>query len=216
MVIRFREILNYRKDGTQFWTDLSISPTRNGRGALVGFVGILADLTERKCAEATRIQAESSLSSIVQHMPGFLFRRVRKPDGAIQFTFFSPSFARLIGRPEGFMLTGAALWQHIHPEDVEKVRRGIDVSAQDLSPLVVDFRVISEGMERWFRSYSSPQQGAGGDVIWEGVGIDVTPEKVGEIRLNYLAYHDKLTGLANRVLLAEQLGLAIAPRANVR
>lgn len=32
-----REILNYRKDGTQFWTDLAISPTFDRSGGLVGF-----------------------------------------------------------------------------------------------------------------------------------------------------------------------------------
>jgi len=42
-----RELLNYRKDGAQFWTDLAINPTRDGSGDLVGFVGVLSDLTER-------------------------------------------------------------------------------------------------------------------------------------------------------------------------
>src|SRR4029079_8158163 len=68
-----REILNYRKDGTQFWTDLAISPTFDISGGLVGFVGVLSDLTERKHVVGTRREAEERLTSIVQNMPGFVF-----------------------------------------------------------------------------------------------------------------------------------------------
>ena len=69
--------------------------------------------------------------------------------------------------------------------------------------------MISKNEERWIRTYSSPRLQPSGDVIWDGVGIDITTEKLSEIRLAYLAYHDPLTGLANRTFLAEQLALAI-------
>jgi PAS domain S-box-containing protein len=40
-------LLNYRKDGTAFWNQLSISPVMDGAGELVSFVGIQIDVTER-------------------------------------------------------------------------------------------------------------------------------------------------------------------------
>ena len=40
-------ILNYRKDGTAFWNQLSITPVFDGDGNLVSFVGVQADVTER-------------------------------------------------------------------------------------------------------------------------------------------------------------------------
>jgi PAS domain S-box-containing protein len=95
-----RELLNYRKDGTQFWTDLAINPTRDGSGGLVSFVGILSDLTERKQNEAAAAEASAQLSSIVQNIPGFLFRRIRKPDGSIEFPYFSSFLAKFIGHPK--------------------------------------------------------------------------------------------------------------------
>ena len=42
------EILNYRKDGTPFWNELSITPIRNSVGCLTHFVGVQNDITERK------------------------------------------------------------------------------------------------------------------------------------------------------------------------
>ena len=47
------EILNYRKDGTPFWNELSISPIPGKNGGPTRFVGIQRDITERKLAEDT-------------------------------------------------------------------------------------------------------------------------------------------------------------------
>ena len=40
-------ILNYRKDGTPFWNDLSISPIRDAEGRLTHFIGVTRDVTDR-------------------------------------------------------------------------------------------------------------------------------------------------------------------------
>ncbi|HEY9904760.1 MAG TPA: PAS domain S-box protein, partial [Candidatus Sericytochromatia bacterium] len=45
---------NYRKDGTLFWNDLTISPVRDANGCLTHFIGVQTDITERKQAEETR------------------------------------------------------------------------------------------------------------------------------------------------------------------
>jgi PAS domain S-box-containing protein len=47
-------LLNYRKDGTAFWNQLSISPVFDGDGDLVSFVGVQTDVTERVRVEHER------------------------------------------------------------------------------------------------------------------------------------------------------------------
>ena len=47
-------LLNYRKDGTAFWNQLSISPVFDGHGELVSFVGVQTDVTERVRVEGER------------------------------------------------------------------------------------------------------------------------------------------------------------------
>ena len=42
------ELLNYKKDGSPFWNELTISPIFDEEGALVSFVGIQADVTDRR------------------------------------------------------------------------------------------------------------------------------------------------------------------------
>jgi PAS domain S-box-containing protein len=47
-------VLNYRKDGTAFWNEVSMSPVFDGDGTLTNFVGVQADVTARVQAEAER------------------------------------------------------------------------------------------------------------------------------------------------------------------
>jgi PAS domain S-box-containing protein len=50
-------LLNYRKDGTAFWNQLSVSPVFDGEGELVSFVGVQTDVTERVRVEREREEA---------------------------------------------------------------------------------------------------------------------------------------------------------------
>ncbi len=50
-------VLNYRKDGTTFWNELTISPVRDGAGLVTHFVGVQADVTSRVEAQRARDEA---------------------------------------------------------------------------------------------------------------------------------------------------------------
>ncbi len=50
-------LLNYRKDGTTFWNELTISPVRDGAGVVTHFVGVQADVTSRVEAQRARDEA---------------------------------------------------------------------------------------------------------------------------------------------------------------
>ena len=45
------DILNYKKDGSPFWNELSIVPIANTDGVVTNFVGFQNDITERKLSE---------------------------------------------------------------------------------------------------------------------------------------------------------------------
>jgi diguanylate cyclase (GGDEF)-like protein/PAS domain S-box-containing protein len=45
------EVLNYRKNGTPFWNDMTISPMRDGAGQVTHYVGVCRDVTQRKTTE---------------------------------------------------------------------------------------------------------------------------------------------------------------------
>lgn len=42
---------NYRKDGTLFWNELSLSPVENERGSITHYIGVQTDISDRKRVE---------------------------------------------------------------------------------------------------------------------------------------------------------------------
>jgi len=48
------ELRNYRKDGTEFWNRVAITPVRDETGSVVNYVGFQQDITERKQLETER------------------------------------------------------------------------------------------------------------------------------------------------------------------
>lgn len=51
-----------RKDGTQFWANVVMDPVRDESGAIIGFVKVTRDITERREAEKTLEQAREALA----------------------------------------------------------------------------------------------------------------------------------------------------------
>ncbi len=60
---------NYRKDGTMFWNELSISPVRNVAGVVTHMIGIQNDITQRIKAQQALAEKEAQLVSITDALP---------------------------------------------------------------------------------------------------------------------------------------------------
>lgn len=92
------EIQNRRRTGELYWDSVVISPIRDARGAVVHFLAVQADITERKTAEAARRASEEQsrllLDSTAEGIYGL--------DVSGVCTFCNPAAARFLGyeRPE--------------------------------------------------------------------------------------------------------------------
>lgn len=205
------QILNYRKTGEPFWNELRITPRRDAGGSVVGFIGIQNDVTAKRTLAAEKEQLQERLNAIVENMPGFVFQRVLRRDGTLEFSHRGSLAIQALGMPQGEQSTVDRLWGCIHPDDRQMFRDNLLRSAADLSPLTLEFRIRTDaGAVHWLRTYSKARRNEAGDTLWDGVGVDVTDEKRVEERLSYLAYHDPLTGLANRSLFGTSLRRAMA------
>ncbi|HKO17763.1 MAG TPA: EAL domain-containing protein, partial [Acidobacteriaceae bacterium] len=68
-----------------------------------------------------------------------------------------------------------------------------------------------DGREGWVLTTKVPLRNHQGQIIGTmGIARDITDRKQAEARIHYMALHDALTGLPNRVLLQERLTQAIA------
>lgn len=87
------EILNYRKDGTPFWSDLTLSPVLNRQGRVTHFVGVTRDITARRLAEAKLRLSEENLAITLQSIGD----AVIATDAAGLITRMNPTAERLTG-----------------------------------------------------------------------------------------------------------------------
>jgi two-component system, sensor histidine kinase and response regulator len=62
------ELLNRRKDGELYWAALSIFPVRDATGALINFVGVQEDVSERRRTEEALRQSEEKYRTILEHI----------------------------------------------------------------------------------------------------------------------------------------------------
>jgi PAS domain S-box-containing protein len=108
------EILNYHKNGSIYWIELSINPVYNNENILEGFISVGRDITARKHFETQLITAKNLLahSSDVAKIGGWqvdlLTNEVSWTDGVF----------KLIGATrENFPLTFESSASIIHPDD---------------------------------------------------------------------------------------------------
>jgi diguanylate cyclase (GGDEF)-like protein/PAS domain S-box-containing protein len=212
-----RELLNYHKNGEALWNELFLQPLMNRQGAVVGFLGLQIDQTARHRAEAAQTEMEARLFGIVKNFPGYIFQRVLKADGTVGYSYFSESYWRVMGITEVPIVADHDPFVNIHPADIDHTRSAIANSLESLSACTIEFRTFGEnGSLIWIRSLSTPRVLGDGTVVWDGVGIDISAEIASKESLTYLAYHDPLTGLCNRVLFMQTVEAMCAPRLGER
>lgn len=93
--------------------------------------------------------------------------------------FVSPAVRRAFGLDDRALVSARSVdhsW--IHEEDRGRFVSALHHSADTLTPLDEEVRVLVDGGVRWVRSLGDPVQEGDGTVIWDGVALDVTDRKV--------------------------------------
>jgi len=101
--------------------------------------------------------------------------------------------------------------ERIHPEEREELVSTVRRTLEGGNALAADFRLqLSDATERIVHVQAQLlRDAADGGALLEGTVQDVTERRRAEEQIRFLAYHDSLTGLGNRLLFAERLELAI-------
>jgi diguanylate cyclase (GGDEF)-like protein/PAS domain S-box-containing protein len=115
--------------------------------------------------------------------------------------------ARLYGFPRSDFAGNPKLWiENINNEDIHKVKEH-EKKYMSGHNSRAEFRIkTKDGDVRWIESYANPIKNSKGKIIMVcGSVIDVTSKKELETKMEYMAYHDAITGLKNRYKLEEDL-----------
>ena len=63
-----QRLRNYRKDGTHFWNELSITPVFNESDQLTYFIGVQKDVSQQVKAEQRVAQLEAQLAALTAEL----------------------------------------------------------------------------------------------------------------------------------------------------
>jgi diguanylate cyclase (GGDEF)-like protein/PAS domain S-box-containing protein len=165
------------------------------------------DITDHKLAgEQSRIISER-LALIAENVPGMIFQLRMSQDRKSELLYVSPGVRSVYGlEPDAVIQSVAPLMSVTHPQDRERVREMMAESERTLSPWRLEHRVMRpDGGITWAAGEAVPRRDEDGSTVWNGYVTDVTASKVSEQRIAFLAYHDGLTGLENRLGLRSKL-----------
>lgn len=135
--------------------------------------------------------ADRRLGTLAQTLPGIVFQRVLQPDGTIYYPFFSSGVTDILGYdPDALRVTKDGVLDCIHWADRDGYLERLSDSARTLEPSAEAFRAITrDGEVKWLSGTLRPERMATGDVLWDGVLIDVTERMRAEHRLEIIMDH---------------------------
>ncbi len=197
------ELLNYRKDGTRFWNELSINPVFGSNGQLTHFVGVLRDVTRRN---ENLTQLKLAAQVFAQGQEGIMVADAQRNLVMVNQAFTAISGyteAEVLGRKPRLFASGRQ-----------------DDDQYDAIWEAVEARGVWQG-EAWGRrkdgteypewlTVSAVHDQHGAVCNYIGTFSDISEQKAAHERINWLSHFDVLTGLPNRTLLADRCTHAIS------
>ena len=195
-----------RSDATVVVGEGSAQPVFNARGEVIGFRGILRDVTERRTMERALRASEARFRALTNLSSDWYWEL----DADLRFSLVEGR-GRIARRARAFLIGRLAVdtpLDVLPPHDWAGLRAMVETHV-GFRDVVIHRRL--QGSRSFFLSVSGePVLGPdGGFLGYRGVCREITHQKLAEGRVQYLATHDPLTGLPNRTLFSELLGAAI-------
>ena len=141
------------------------------------------EVAEHERTEAALRQSEERFHHMAANIPGgMIFQFLLHPDGSVDLPYISPSCRELYGlEPEEIQRNPALIMDTVHPDDRAAFDESIAASAQTLLPWRWQGReIVKPGTIKWFHGASRPERQPGGDILWDGLLMDVTARKQAE------------------------------------
>ncbi|MDP3859617.1 MAG: PAS domain-containing protein [Stagnimonas sp.] len=166
----------------------SDSPLLLALGVLLVLLAALAfarwwQRPRRRRPVAGRRAVDLRRDHLVEQGPGMLFELEARADGLPLLRFVSQEALRVFGvdlsrEPDGM----AAFLRAILPEHHSAIEQAIRDSGESGQQGEVEYRVAAPEGLRWLKSVIRPYRNPQGSLLWSGVTVDITAQKLAEAK----------------------------------
>ena len=198
-------------DGHTAWVREDAVLIADDGGRPLHWLGLMLDVTELIRTQAELHEARTKYGALVEQIPAIVY--VDVADANMSTSYVSPQIEEILGYNQQEYIDDPQLWENIlHPDDREEAMATYLRGRESGGPFVFEYRLLArDGRTVWFRDSAIVLTDALGRAEYiQGVMLDITDGKLAEERIAFLAYHDRLTGLPNRTMFDELLGLSLA------
>ena len=126
--------------------------------------------------------SETRFQKLADNVPGLIYQIRIKADGSASMPYVSSGCQTLYEVAAEDMMTGKySLRDFEHPDDRIEVFQAVIESAQNLTPFRHEWRIITpNGNWKWVKAASQPERWEDGEIVWDGMLIDITDRKRAE------------------------------------
>ncbi|HBL60643.1 MAG TPA: hypothetical protein DDZ80_19980 [Cyanobacteria bacterium UBA8803] len=138
------------------------------------------EIQERQRVEDSLRESQQQFATIVENIPGGVYRAVYHADGRISLPYLSSIYHEWLGIAPGNIMSDPELdmTAYIHPEDLDRFAAAVKEKFQTLEFGTLEYRLISQdGQVRWIQDNARFYRNDQGDIIVDGVDIDISDRK---------------------------------------
>ena len=209
-----------RKDGSLFPIQMDLVSVRDEGGQLLYRVGTVQDISERKRAEQELLDSELRVRSLGDNLPdSVVYQYTRDPDGSPRFVYMSAGVEHITGvKAEDALRDASLLFQLVSAESLPQLMEAEAASARELSVFDIELPIRrTDGEPHWVRLHSRPRRLPVGEILWDGVLIDITElkkveEEVKSLNASLERRVAERTAEVDSMLANATVGLAFADR----
>jgi diguanylate cyclase (GGDEF)-like protein/PAS domain S-box-containing protein len=204
-----KPMLNYEEketflDKPDRWVSTSKFPWFDEDGKIIGIFGISSDITERKNFAYNLEKQTNFFNTLMNNIPDSVYFKDRDS----KFVLINLALAKVLGLKDPEESYGKTDFDVFSDEHARQAFEDEQRIIKTGKPMVnIEEKETWKGREpRWISTTKMPFYDRRGNIIGTfGISRNITDRKKAEEKVEYLSFHDVLTGLYNRAFLEEEL-----------
>ena len=169
------EVINYKKDGTEFYVEFEIVPVANEKGWFTHWVSVQRNITERKEAEEKIRNSENRFRNLADNSPMWILM----VDENVNLNYANTEMLKFVGAKDYSEITGH-LWEKlVHPDDIQVIFHHFREASALKNAFDFECRVINSatGLYEWFYMKGIPRLEGNNFIGFIGTAINIQEQK---------------------------------------